>query len=139
MHIAEFENGKYLIIRAEHGSDLIEFITEVAEKKNIQAGTFTAMGALKNAKLGYYDQNSQEYREIPVNYSCEIASCVGNISLKEGEPFVHAHAVLADENGQTKGGHLSEGEIFAAEVHIRRFGESKLKRSYDEATGLALW
>ncbi len=69
----------------------------------------------------------------------EIASCVGNISVKDGRPFVHAHAVLADKNGNTKAGHLLEGVVFAAEVHLRELKGAKLERKYDKVTGLSLW
>jgi hypothetical protein len=64
---------------------------------------------------------------------------VGNISVKDGRPFVHAHAVLADKNGNTKAGHLLEGTVFAAEVYLRELKGAKLERKYDEVTGLSLW
>jgi hypothetical protein len=34
------------------------------------------------------------------------------ISIKEDKPFVHAHAVLGDQNGNAEAGHLLEGEGF---------------------------
>jgi hypothetical protein len=68
-----------------------------------------------------------------------MVSCVGNVSLSDGKPFVHAHVVLADERGSTKAGHLVEGIVFAAEVHLRRLEGLKLERKYDKATGLWLW
>jgi len=64
---------------------------------------------------------------------------VGNVSLKDGEPFVHAHAVLSDEKGNTRAGHLLEGIVFAAEVHLSQLEGPKLERKYDEVTGLSLW
>lgn len=139
MTSAEFKPGKSLLVRVEHNSDIIRFITELAEKKGIAAGEFTAIGALKDAKLGFYDQQKHEYREMTLDSPHEIASCTGNISLKKGKTFVHAHAVLADENGNTKGGHLFEGIVFAGEVHLRELKGVKLERKYDEATDLSLW
>jgi len=94
---------------------------------------------LKRARLGFYDQKNHEYREIKIDSPHEMASCIGNISLKDGEPFVHAHVVLADEAGNTKAGHLLEGIVFAAEVHLRRLEGPKLERKHDEVTGLSLW
>jgi predicted DNA-binding protein with PD1-like motif len=101
--------------------------------------TFTTIGALECAKLGFYDQEKYEYSEILLLAPQEIASCVGNISLKEGEPFVHAHAVLADQNGNTKAGHLLEGKVFAAEIHLTELIGEKLVRKNDAVTGLSLW
>lgn len=138
MASAEFNLDKSLLIRAKHDSDLVRFITRLAEASGITAAEFTAIGALKRAKLGYYDQKKHEYREIIVDSPHEIASCIGNISVKNGKPFVHAHAVLAGEDGNTKAGHLVEGIVFAAEVHIHEL-DGKLERRHEKETDLWLW
>jgi len=135
----EYDASKELIVRLKHDADVVQSITELAKNKGIEAGIITAIGALKRAKLGYYDQRSQEYREIRIDSPHEMASCIGNVSLKDGEPFIHAHVVLADETGNTKAGHLLEGIVFAAEVHLRQLEGPKLERKYDEVTGLSLW
>ena len=139
MCLFEYSAGKELILRLEHDIDLVQSVTELAESRGVEAGSFTAIGALKRARVGYYDQKSQEYREMNIDSPCEMASCVGNVSLKDGEPFVHAHVVLADEEGDTKAGHLLEGIVFAAEVHLRQLEGPRLERKYDEVTGLSLW
>jgi predicted DNA-binding protein with PD1-like motif len=130
---------KELMVRLQHDTDLLRSITELARRRGIEAGSFTAIGALKRARLAYYDQKKHEYREIKIDSPHEIASCTGNISLKDGEPFLHAHVVLADETGNAKAGHLLEGIVFAAEVHLRQLRGAKLERKYDEVTGLSLW
>jgi len=139
MGLFEYDASKELIVRLKHDADVVQSITELAKNKGIEAGSFTAIGALKRAKLGYYDQRSQEYREIRIDSPHEMASCMGNVSLKDGEPFTHAHVVLADETGNTKAGHLLEGIVFAAEVHLRQLEGPRLERKYDELTGLSLW
>ncbi len=135
----EYEASKELLVRLRHDTDLVQSITEIARSKEIEAGTFTAIGALKRARLGYYDQKNHEYRQMEIDSPHEMASCIGNISLKDGEPFIHAHVVLADEKGNTKAGHLVEGVVFAAEVHLRKLEGPKLERRYDEVTDLSLW
>jgi predicted DNA-binding protein with PD1-like motif len=139
MSLFECNSNRELIVCLKHGADLIQSITELARNKGIEAGSFTAIGALQCATLGYYDQKNHEYREIKIDSPHEMASCVGNISLKNGEPFVHVHVVLADETGNTKGGHLSQGIVFAAEVHLCQLEGPRLERKYDEVTGLSLW
>ena len=139
MGLFEYSANKELIVRLNYDADLIQSITELAKNKGIEAGIITAIGALKRAKLGYYDQRSHEYREIRIDSPHEMASCVGNVSLKDGEPFTHVHVVLADEMGNTKAGHLLEGIVFAAEVHLRQLEGPRLERKYDEVTGLSLW
>lgn len=139
MVYVKFNPGRNFLVRVEHDSDLVQFVTELAEKEKIMVGTFTAVGALKRAKLGFYDQERHEYQEIRLDSPHEIACSVGNISIKDGRPFVHVHAVLADKNGITKAGHLLNGTVFAAEVHLRELKGAELERKYDKVTGLSLW
>lgn len=35
----------------------------------------------------------------------------GNVSLKDGEPFVHVHVVLSRKDMTTLGGHLIKGRV----------------------------
>jgi len=133
------DTGRNFVVRAKHDSEVIAFLKDVANKHRITTATFTLIGALKWAKLGFYDQNKHEYLENLLSTPQEIATCVGNISMKEGKPFVHAHAVLADRNGNTKGGHLLEGRVFATEVHLFELIGEKIVRENDAITGLSLW
>jgi predicted DNA-binding protein with PD1-like motif len=137
--IRKLDVGKNFIVRAKHDSEIINFLSNTAKKHKITTAIFTAIGALKSAKLGFYDQDKHEYLENLLLAPQEIASCVGNVSLKDGEPFVHAHAVLADSNGNTKAGHLLEGRVFAAEVHLFELTGEKIVRRNDVVTGLSLW
>jgi predicted DNA-binding protein with PD1-like motif len=135
----KFEAGRIFLVRAKHDSEIIKSVTEFAEENAIVTATFTAIGALKCAKIGFYNQEKHEYLETLLLTPQEIASCVGNISVKGGQPFVHAHAVLADQNGNTKAGHLLEGKVFAAEIHLTELIGEKLMRKSDVVTGLSLW
>ncbi|MFP3879869.1 MAG: PPC domain-containing DNA-binding protein [Dehalococcoidia bacterium] len=139
MAVVEYTLRRQFMIRVQHGSDLVQFLVDTAKNKELNTANFMAIGALKDARLGYYDQTSQEYEEWNVESPHEIVNCTGNISLKEGEPFVHAHVVLADRDGSTKGGHLFEGTVFAAEVHLWELAGPMLERKYDGVTGLSLW
>lgn len=131
--------GRIFLIRVEHDLDIVGFIASFAKKYEIKAATFTAVGALKSGQLGFYDQQKHVYLEETISVPVEIASCIGNISIKEGEPFVHAHAVLSYVGGETKAGHLLEGKVFAAEVHLTELRGEKVERQLDLVTGLSLW
>ncbi len=139
MHKRIFGQGRSLLIRLDHGMDMIAEITELARDLGIETGVFWAIGALSSAELGYYDQVEHEYGKIPVEEPVELVSCSGNISIRDGQPFVHAHAVLADREGKTLGGHLMKGCVFAAEVHLQELSGQSLRRVHDPTTGLKLW
>lgn len=126
--------------RCMHGSDLLDALTGYCEQKNITCGKLEVIGAVQKARFGYYDQNNREYHYTEINDHMEILNCIGNISINEGKPMVHAHITLSDENGKAFGGHLSQGTIvFASEFVIQAFDNATLIRDFDETTGLRLW
>lgn len=126
--------------RLPHGRDIITAVTDFCARENIMTGTFSLIGAVSSATLGTYDQKQQVYVTFQREGHLEILSGLGNISLKEGRPFVHAHVVLAEEGGATFGGHLfSETICFAGEIYIRELSGTALERTYDDSTGLMLW
>ena len=123
-----------------HGSDLLEELTDICKKNNITLGRIEGLGAVKKARLAYYDQNNREYQFFDLDQHLEITKLIANISLKDGEPIVHAHVTLADDEGKAFGGHLAPGTVvFAGEVIIEVFEGEKLERGFDEDTGLPLW
>jgi len=123
------------------GGDLLDELTKIIEKNDIKTGVFNVIGAISNnAYFGYYDQLNRKFCLKNLNKNLEIVSCSGNISILNGKPMVHAHIVMADENGNTYGGHLGNGtNIYAAEAYIQEFLGKPLIRTYDENTGLNLW
>ena len=138
--LTEFKTGRYLVGRLPHGEDLLQSIERICESYGIRMATFTLIGAVSSATIGAYDQKQQVYVTMKKDTPLEIVTCLGNVSLKEGQPFVHAHILLGDEAGSTLGGHLfSETLIYAGEIHIQELIGAPLNRTYDETTGLMLW
>jgi len=140
--IKSFERGRCLLVRLDHGADIIGQITDLAMGEEIETGFFSVIGALSRAELGYYDQVSQKYGTIQIFDPMELVHCSGNISLLNNQPFVHAHAVLSDRKGMVRGGHLNAGKVFAAELYMQELlGQhgQHLKRVPDQVTGLNLW
>jgi len=134
-----FGQGRSLLARLDHGADILDQAGHLAKEEGIKTGILTAIGAFSQAELAYYDQASLEYRKIPVEGPVELLSCLGNISIRDGQPFVHAHAVLADSQGRVLGGHLMTGIVFAAELCLQEFLGEPFKRECDSVTGLHLW
>jgi len=122
------------------GSDLLGELIDICVQEKIRLGRIEALGAVSRARLGFYHQETREYRYYAVNAPLEISCLQGNISLKEGNPFVHAHAVLSGARGRSYGGHLASGTVvYACEYIIEVFSGPDFSRQYDEETGLGLW
>ncbi|MHC1632105.1 MAG: PPC domain-containing DNA-binding protein [Methanotrichaceae archaeon] len=139
MIIRELERGRSILARLDFSAEIVESITSLAEKTDIKVGTFSAIGALQQAELGYYEQDSHQYKVMEVDGPVELVSCTGNISIRDGKPFVHPHASLANSDGNLRGGHLHSGTIFAAELYIQELKGEPFIRIHDPITDLYLW
>lgn len=136
----EARAGRTFVGRLETGSDLVDEIERYCLEQSVVAAQVTVIGAVRRARYAYYEQGDHRYRELETETHHEITGFVGNVSLKDDRPFLHAHATFADADGATVGGHLLRGiEVFAAEVMIRELGGVTLTRMPDEETGLSLW
>ena len=134
------QSGFVYMGRLSYNSDLLDSLSEVCRERGVTLGRIEAIGALRGARLGYYDQKSLEYKYLTWDKGLEITSLMGNISIKDGEPMVHAHLTLADEEGRTFGGHLARGcPVFACEFILRVYSGPDFVRSHDTQTGLPLW
>ena len=140
MQISESKITKTIFVRFSEGEDLIKAIEITAKQKNVNAAVFSLIGTLKNAVLGFY--KNQRYIPIRKTGPLEIASCTGNISIKEtGELVIHGHIVVSDNEGAAYGGHIMEGCVVAAtaELVLHAVESGKLVRKFDETKNLWLW
>jgi len=136
----EASPGRVWVGRLETGDDLVEEIERVCAEHDVRAAWVSAIGAVKRANFAYYEQDERRYLELSSDTHHEIIGFVGNISMRDDQPFLHAHATLGDRSGAAVGGHLLRGcEVFVAEITIREMTDVELVRTPDEVSGLALW
>jgi len=136
----EAQDGRVFVGRLATGSDLVTDIQAFCEAEDIRAAWVSLVGAVTKATFGYYEQHEHRYIEMTSEFHHEISGFIGNISMREGKPFLHAHATFGEHEGGTLGGHLLPGcTVFVGEVTIREMTGVELTRTPDEVTGLALW
>jgi len=133
-----FVFGPHYVIRLDAGEKIIETLKALCERDAIGAGFFHGLGAVEEAELGHFDPASNEYAWVRLSGPYEIAALYGNITVVDGKPFIHAHAVLGDNAFAVRGGHLREAVVsVTCEVTLIRFRDD-IGRKKDEATGLSL-
>ncbi len=138
--MAAVEKQSVYMGRLAFGADLLEELTKICKDRSVFCGRVEAIGAVQKACIGYYDQDLMQYQFNTMDQALEILKLTGNVSLKDGEPMVHAHVTLADAKGRAFGGHLAPGTvIFACECIVEGFDGPEFKRVPDEDTGLPLW
>lgn len=105
-----YRNNGRTVIRFDISEQFPRILAEWCEEERVESAAIVAgIGMLEDIEIGRY--NGKEYSKEIIKPSSEILSLQGNVSMKEGKPFVHLHVSLADEDLTVKGGHLFKGTV----------------------------
>ena len=122
----------------ETGDEVASLLAEFAEEQSLSAARLSAIGAFREATVGYFDWERKEYQKIPIKEQVEVLSLLGDVAMKDGKPTVHAHVVLGRSDGTTRGGHLLEGHVRPTLEVILVESPAHLRKAHDPESGLAL-
>src|SRR5712672_2774596 len=130
---------KTFILVSETGAELAKGLLEFAKQEKLSAASFKAVGALSSVRLGWFSWESKKYEpSVTLDEQMELLSLIGDIALNDGEPVVHARAVIGKRDGTAHGGHLLEAHIRPTCELILTESPAHLRREFDPAAGIAL-
>ena len=109
-----------------------------AQQRQLKAAQFTAIGAFSRVVVAYFDWKSKTYRNIPIDEQVEVLSLVGDVSIEDGKPKIHAHVVVGKADATAHGGHLVEGHVRPTLEIVLTETPSHLRRRHDPVSGLSL-
>jgi predicted DNA-binding protein with PD1-like motif len=132
--------GPAHILKPPYGSDLLKELEDYVRVNGINLAWLSGVGAVSRATIRYYDQPKQAWVDLDLDQRLEVAGLWGNVSLLNGEPIVHLHVVLADEQGRCYGGHLGSNTlVFNLEILMTTLSGPAVMRKMDPQTGLTIW
>ncbi|HET8654686.1 MAG TPA: PPC domain-containing DNA-binding protein [Longimicrobiaceae bacterium] len=135
----EGEGERTWVLAFETGDPVVDTLRGFAGAQDLRGAHFTAIGALREVTLRYFDWESKSYRDIPVPEQVEVLTMTGNVARsKEGDVKLHAHLIVGRSDGTTRGGHLKEAVVRPTLEVILTEEPAGLRRTFDEETGLAL-
>jgi len=120
------------------GDEVVSTLQDFAAKEGLSAARFTAIGALSDVTLGYFDWQAKEYRKIPIEEQVEVLALIGDIATDGAKRVVHAHVVVGKRDGTAHGGHLLEAHVRPTLEVILTESPAHLRRVLDHESGLAL-
>jgi predicted DNA-binding protein with PD1-like motif len=120
------------------GDDPYAGLTQFAAQYHVMSAHFTAIGAFRDARLGFYDPQKKMYRLIPIDTQVEVVSLVGDIAQLNGKPAVHMHCVVSMPDGSTLGGHFLSAHVQPLLEVFVTADPVALQKKHDDATGLNL-
>jgi uncharacterized protein len=133
------ESPKTFILVFETGDELAEGLLRFAKEQNLSAASFKAVGALSSVRLGWLSWETKRYEpSVTVDEQVELLSLIGDVALKDGEPAVHAHAVIGKRDGTAHGGHLLKAYIRPTCEVVLTESPVHLQKFIDPEAGIAL-
>jgi predicted DNA-binding protein with PD1-like motif len=104
--------GSNIAVRLHAGEDVHAGLVAACTQYGITAAfVVSGIGMLADPLLGWYEVEALRYHEQRFPGRHELLSLAGNISLKDGAPFGHLHAVLGHTNYSCFGGHLFSATV----------------------------
>jgi uncharacterized protein len=133
------DSPKTFILVFEIGDELAEGLLQFAKQQKLSAASFKAVGALSAVRLGWFSWESKKYEpSVTLDEQVELLSLIGDVALKDGEPVVHAHAVIGRKDGTAHGGHLLKAHIRPTCEVVLTESPTHLQKFIDPQSGLAL-
>ncbi len=103
---------EYALVLAR-GDEVMTALSDFARVEQVTAASFSAIGAVRGAEVGWFDFEKQQYKAMRHDDQLEVLSLLGDIGVGgDGKATVHAHATLGRENGRTFGGHLIAATVW---------------------------
>lgn len=125
-----------ILVRLDKGDEIARSLLEVAKKEGLTLASVSGIGATDDFEVGVFDLARSDYEHFRFGGNHEIVALVGNVTTKDGAPYVHLHITCAGEGGKIVGGHLFKGKIsLTAEIFLQK-GRGVTDRLRDESLGI---
>ena len=120
------------------GDEVYSGLQEFAEKYRVTSAHFTAIGALDDATVGWFDPQRKMYKKIAINGQHELIGMSGDIALYQGRPVVHTHMVVGSPDGTTRAGHVLEAYASPTVEAMVTVDPVTMQKRFDPTTDLTL-
>lgn len=124
------------IFSLKAGAKLPDEILSIARKEKIATGRVEAIGGVDSLRLAYFNHKSKKYEEHDYAEFLEVTSMLGNITLKDGKPFLHAHGNFGRKDQSVVGGHIMSASVFPILEVVMTPTTNKALRRFDDGIGL---
>ena len=138
MEYRKFDQG--YVLRLDPGEEIVASLTRLVEQENVQLGTVSALGAAGDVTIGIFNTREKQYYSQRYQGDYEISALVGNVTRKEGEPYLHLHITIGNPvTGEVHAGHLTAATISATLELFLQVWDGRVGRKFSDQVGLNLF
>lgn len=137
--IHESNGQRTYAVVLETGDEVMACLKSFVAAESVRTAQFSAIGALSDVVLMYFDWEKKAYQRIPVHEQVEVASLTGDVAESpDGKPSLHIHLVVGKRDGSAMAGHLAEAHVRPTLEVILTESPAHLRKVNDPESGLAL-
>ena len=134
------KDADHYVLSVDNHVSLMTALTRLCEEQHILSGVIGGLGAINEATFRFLDPATKQYVDKTFSEQMEITNLTGNISQKDGKPYLHVHITASRRDYTCVGGHLLDAKISGAcELVVDVYPNLKPGRRADEETGLNLY
>lgn len=137
MEYRKFAQG--YILRLDPGEEIVASLTKLVADERIQLGSVSALGAANDVTIGIFNTGEKQYCSRRYQGDFEISALVGNVTRRDGEPYLHLHITIGNPvTGEVHAGHLSSCVISATLELFLQVWDGQVGRKFSDSVGLNL-
>jgi uncharacterized protein len=127
-----------LIVRIDPKEEIIETLKQICKTERIKLGTINGIGATDKAVIGLLNLKTKKYQSQEFIGDHEITSLSGNISMMNGDVYLHIHITLGNAKHESVGGHLLSAVVSVTCELIIEIIDGEIQRKFNDAFGANL-
>ena len=131
--------GQGYVLRLDPGEEIVSSLTSLVEKEGVQLGLVSALGAANDVTIGIFNTKEKQYSAQRYQGDYEISALTGNVTRKDGEPYLHLHITIGNPvTGEVHAGHLTAATISATLELFLQVWDGQVGRKFSDTVGLNL-
>ena len=124
------------IYSLSRGASLVDEVLTIAAQERVMTAQVAAIGGVDRLTLAYFNREKKNYEEHVYDEYLEVVSMLGDITLKDGKPFLHIHGTFGKRDMSVVAGHVVSASVFPLlEVVITPTKNTALRR-FDDDVGV---
>ena len=118
------------------GSKVPDDILAIARREKVSTARVEAIGGARELRLAYFNHEEKKYEEHDYREFLEVTSILGNITQKDGKPFLHVHGTFGRRDQSALAGHVVAATVFPLLEVVITPTRNRAIRWFDKELGL---
>lgn len=130
--------GEKYFLRFNYQEDFVEELLKFCTSEGVTLANLEGIGSFVNCEVAFFDVVSKKFKSKIFDSTHEVLSLLGTITEKDGQPYLHAHVTVSDDNFGVSGGHLNKARVGGTLEIVLEKVTGSVERKFDDSIGLNL-